>query len=250
MPCMRLEVSDTDRRDPVQAPGEMPGSAILAAVDSERRRIERDLHDGSQQLLTSAMMTIHQARAHLIAGEEQEAAPLLELAMDRLLDTAAELRRVTRSIYPAQLQTIGLVNALRGLLERSPLAVDFQAGELPRLPEPVELAVYFVATEALANVLKHARTSHVAIRLDLCGERQLELIIADDGVGTVDESQGTGLRGLRERVRATGGVLEIRSNPGYGTSLHASFPVATPYLSRRERRRSFSSLPSVWQVGQ
>jgi ribose/xylose/arabinose/galactoside ABC-type transport system permease subunit/ABC-type glutathione transport system ATPase component len=198
---------------------------IMDAVSSERKRIERDLHDGAQQGLVQAALTLGLATVQLRKSGNDSVAALLDSGMETLRTALAELRDLSRGLYPSLLSEEGLVPAVEVLLTRSTVPVDLRADELPRLGEPVEIAAYFVVAEALTNVLKHARASRVTIDISYDG-RQLAVSITDDGIGSADEGGGSGLRGLRDRVGAVDGTFAVSSTPGEGTTVAASFPVA------------------------
>jgi signal transduction histidine kinase len=188
----------------------------------ERRRLERDLHDGAQQRLVSMALNIRMARAKL--NEDPLAADeLLASAGDELDSALAELRELARGIHPAVLTDRGLGTALETLAHRAPVPVEL--AELPeeRLPEAVELAAYFVVAEALTNVAKYANASHATVGMTRENGR-LVVEVADDGVGGADPENGTGLRGLADRIAVLEGRLEIDSERGKGTTVRAKIP--------------------------
>ncbi len=194
---------------------------LVEASDVERRRLERNLHDGAQQRLVSLSLMLRLAQAR-VADEPETADHLLGQASEELAQALEELRELARGIHPAVLSDRGLGAALEALLARTPLVVDL---ELPddRLPEPVEAAAYYVVSEALANVAKYAQASTVAVSIaSVNGHAVVE--IADDGVGGADPSRGSGLRGLVDRVEALDGRLEVESRPGSGTRVRAEIP--------------------------
>jgi signal transduction histidine kinase len=196
---------------------------IVTAGDDERRRLERDLHDGAQQRLLGLGLALQLARAQL--GQANGTSELLSEADAELRAALDELRELARGIHPAVLTEQGLSAALRTLAERSPVPVTMV--ELPeeRLSAPAEAAAYFLVSEALANVAKYARASRVRVSVISAGGRVL-VDIEDDGVGGADSSRGSGLRGLSDRVQALGGELELESPPGRGTHVHAEIPCA------------------------
>jgi signal transduction histidine kinase len=196
---------------------------IVAAGDEQRRRVERDLHDGAQQRLVTVALVLRLARqrADRATDPDPELARLLDRGADGLEDALAELRELARGIHPAVLSEAGLVPALRALAGRSPVPVEVDADDLPPLPAPVEATAYFVAAEAVTNALKHANATTIRITLR-CGE-VLDLTITDDGVGGADLVRGTGLLGLRDRVSALDGELTVHS--GLGTTVRATLPV-------------------------
>ena len=188
----------------------------------ERRRLERDLHDGAQQRLVSMALNIRLARAKL--NEDPLAADQLLASAGEELDSAlAELRELARGIHPAVLTDRGLGTALETLAHRAPVPVEL--AELPeeRLPEAVELAAYFVVAEALTNVAKYANASHATVEMTRENGR-LVVEVADDGVGGADPENGTGLRGLADRIAVLEGRLEIDSERGKGTTVWAKIP--------------------------
>jgi signal transduction histidine kinase len=188
----------------------------------ERRRLERDLHDGAQQRLVSMALNIRIARAKL--NEDPLAADELLETAGRELDSALEeLRELARGIHPAVLTDRGLATALETLASRAPVPVEL--AELPedRLPEAVELAAYFVVAEGLTNVAKYANATHATVGVARQNGR-LVVEVADDGVGGADPDGGTGLRGLADRLAVLEGRLEIDSERGRGTILRAQIP--------------------------
>jgi signal transduction histidine kinase len=196
---------------------------IVEAGDVERRRLERNLHDGAQQRLVSLSLGLRLAQARL-KSDPQDAERLLEGAAEELSHALAELRELARGIHPAVLTDRGLVAALETLAARAPLPVDLELPE-DRLPEPVEAAAYYVVSEALANVTKYAAASAVAISVtQLNGSAVVE--VADDGVGGADPTRGSGLRGLADRVESLDGRLHVESAPGSGTKIRAEIPCA------------------------
>jgi signal transduction histidine kinase len=197
---------------------------IVAAADDERRRLERDLHDGAQQRLLGLGMALQLLRPHLAEGEAPRA--LLRETEAELQEALAELRELARGIHPAVLTDHGLDAALRTLAERAPLPVSVD-GEAGPVPAHVETAAYFVAAEALANVVKYAGASRAAVRVGHEGDL-LCLEIEDDGVGGASPLHGSGLRGLTDRVGALGGQLLVDSVPGHGTNVRASIPYHAP----------------------
>jgi signal transduction histidine kinase len=190
----------------------------------ERRRLERDLHDGAQQRLVSMALNIRLARAKL--NEDPFAAEqLLASAGEELESALEELRELARGIHPAVLTDRGLGTALQTLANRAPVPVDL--GELPdeRLPEAVELAAYFVVAEALTNVAKYAEASHATVQVERENGRVV-VEVSDDGVGGADPGRGTGLRGLADRLAVIEGRLQVDSEKGHGTTVTARIPCA------------------------
>ena len=196
---------------------------IVEAADAERRRLERNLHDGAQQRLVSLALDLGQVEAKLDGGDPDAARRLLAPAREELAVALDELRELARGIHPAILSDRGLGPALEALAGRASVPVDLEA-LCERLPERVEAAAYYLVAEALTNAAKHARASCVSVRLACAGGR-LGIEVRDDGVGGADVRSGSGLRGLADRVEALGGRLEIDSPPGAGTVLSGDIPL-------------------------
>ena len=196
---------------------------IALAADEERRRIERDLHDGHQQRLVSIGLSLRHAQ-HALAGTAPDAHALIQRAVDEITHSIEELRELARGLRPAQLDA-GLTPALRDLARRAPLPVEVHAST-GRFPAEIEAAAYYTACEGVTNAVKHSGASHVTLRTS-CDDGQLVLLVRDDGVGGAAPGMGTGLTGLRDRVTAHGGALEITSRRGQGTTLTAVFPCAS-----------------------
>ncbi len=196
---------------------------IIDAADAERRRIERDLHDGAQQRMVAVAVTLGLAEAQL-ASDPSHAARLIAQAREEAQLAVKELRELARGIHPALLSDRGLGAALEALASRAPIPVTVSGVPEAPLREPVEAAAYFVTAEALTNVAKYARASEASVELateDDC----LRVSVRDDGVGGADPSTGSGLRGLCDRVEALDGRLEIESPPGSGTTLTVKLPL-------------------------
>jgi signal transduction histidine kinase len=196
---------------------------IVAASDEARRRIERDLHDGTQQRLVSLALAARTAEADVAAGRCDLRAELSRIAAG-LADAVAELQEFSRGIHPATLSTRGLGPALRTLARRSAVQVDLDVTTNARFPEPIEIAAYYIASEALANTMKHAQASHIEISLTT-RNGSLLLSIRDDGVGGANPARGSGLVGLTDRVEALGGSIQVHSNAGAGTHLKVDLPL-------------------------
>jgi PAS domain S-box-containing protein len=194
---------------------------LVEASDVERRRLERNLHDGAQQRLVSLSLVLRLAQAR-VHDDADEANRLLAQASEELSHALEELRELARGIHPAVLSDRGLHAALEALIARSPLPIDLEL-EDERLPEPVEAAAYYVVSEALANVTKYAEASSVAVSIARVNGRAL-VEIADDGIGGADPTRGSGLRGLVDRVEALDGRLLVDSAPGAGTRIRAEIP--------------------------
>ena len=193
---------------------------LVEAGDAERRRLERDLHDGAQSRLVGLAALL--AQAHRRMDADAEAASMLERAQAELRTSLAELRELARGIHPAVLTERGLAPALGVLAARAPVPVTIDA-DPERLPGPVEIAAYFVVSEALTNVAKyaHASAATVAVRR---ADGQVTVEITDDGVGGADAGNGSGLRGLADRVAALDGTLTLESKPGHGTRIRVEIP--------------------------
>lgn len=198
---------------------------IVTAADQARSRIERDLHDGVQQRLVSLLLAQRTAQTMVPSGLSELQAQLSQVA-DGLAGTLKELREISRGIHPAILAEGGLARALRTLARRSAIPAEHDICIDARLPEPVEVAAYYVVSEALTNTAKHARASVVRITAEVRGG-VLELSIRDDGAGGADPARGSGLIGLADRVDSLGGALEVTSPAGQGTTLRIRLPVET-----------------------
>jgi signal transduction histidine kinase len=195
---------------------------IVEAGDAERRRLERDLHDGAQSRLVALALLLRSARKR--AGDDAGLAELLDQAQEELHTSLEELRELARGIHPAVLTVRGLEPALEALTARVPVPVTLEVENEERLPEPVESAAYFVVSEALANVAKYAQATQATVAVRRAnGSVTVEVI--DDGVGGADAAGGSGLRGLADRLAALDGTLALDSPAGRGTWLHARIPV-------------------------
>jgi signal transduction histidine kinase len=195
---------------------------IVAAGDAERRRLERDLHDGAQQRLLGLGLALQLVRAEL-GDETNGAGELLDEAEAELAAAVEELRELARGIHPAVLTEEGLAPAVRTLAARAPLPVQLVDVLEERFAAPVEAAAYFVVAEALANVAKHAHASVARVSI-VRAEGLLVVGVGDDGVGGAQASGRSGLAGLADRVHALDGRLTIESDVGHGTTLTAAFP--------------------------
>ena len=194
---------------------------LVEAADAERRRLERNLHDGAQQRLVGLSLTLRLAETRLRAdpaGSEH----ILAEAREELARALNDLRELARGIHPAVLTDRGLEAALEALATRSPVPVEIETPP-ERLPEAVETAAYYVVSEALANVAKYAQASEATVRIAR-DNGQVVVEVRDDGIGGADPDAGSGLRGLRDRVSALEGQLEVTSAPGQGTSIRAEIP--------------------------
>ncbi|MEY2424282.1 MAG: hypothetical protein QOI95_4349 [Acidimicrobiaceae bacterium] len=196
---------------------------VVAAADDARRRIERDLHDGVQQRLISLGLELRVTEAALPAGLEHLKGDIARTSHG-LAEVTADLQEVSRGIHPAILSKGGLGPAVKALGRRSGLPVELHLRADRRLPEAVEVAAYYVVSEALTNAAKHADPNVVRVTLTLDGAF-LHIDISDDGIGGADATKGSGLIGLRDRVEALGGRIDITSAAGSGTSLDVVLPV-------------------------
>jgi PAS domain S-box-containing protein len=196
---------------------------IVTAADETRRRIERDLHDGVQQRLVSLALALRSAEA-MVPPELREMQAQLSRVVDGLTGALEELQEISRGIHPAILTQGGLTPALKTLARRSAVPVELELRAETRLPEPVEVAVYYVVSEALTNTAKHAHASVVHVAVE-ARDGVLELSIRDDGSGGADPTRGSGLIGLTDRVEALGGTMELASPVGEGTTLLIRLPI-------------------------
>ena len=199
---------------------------LVEAADAERRRLERNLHDGAQQRLVALSLALRLADQRLEQGDLEGGEAMLDGALAEMHLALSELAELGRGLHPATLAERGLAPALRQLVERSPVPVELALGLNDRLPEPVEAAAYFVVSEALANVVKYAAASRACVHVARHnGELNVEVI--DDGIGGADPAAGSGLRGLADRVAALDGKLGLESAPGAGTTIRAVIPCAS-----------------------
>jgi PAS domain S-box-containing protein len=198
---------------------------IVEAADAERRRVERDLHDGAQQRLVTLAMGLRILRARLGSDADPDALATLEEVGSELQLALAELRDLARGIHPAILTEHGLARALESLVLRSPLPAELLGCPDRRLPPAMEIGVYYVVAEALTNAIKHAEASAVAISVTL-EAGSLVVTVRDDGAGGAAIGTGTGLRGLADRVAALDGYLRISSPAHGGTAIIAELPCA------------------------
>ncbi len=197
---------------------------VVAATDDIRRRIERDLHDGTQQRLVSLALDVRTTQASVPDMQSQLRIELADIA-DGLVAALDDLREISRGIHPALLAGGGLGPALKALARRSPLPVELDIDLDGRLPDHVEVAAYYVAAEALTNAAKHARPTAIWVAADVVDGR-LRLTVRDDGIGGADPANGSGLTGLRDRVEALGGTITVHSPPGEGTTLQVWLPLS------------------------
>jgi signal transduction histidine kinase len=196
---------------------------IVQAGDSERRRLERNLHDGAQQRLVALALALGLAQSKVL-DEPAAAVELLGASRQELTEALAELRELARGIHPAVLTERGLAYALGALAERAPVEVELDVRLASRPPPAIEAAAYYVVAEALANVGKYAQATKVTVSA-VMDQHRLRVEVADNGVGGADPLRGSGLRGLEDRVQAFGGSLHVVSRPGEGTRVLAELPV-------------------------
>jgi PAS domain S-box-containing protein len=217
-----ITIDITDRKA-AEAEIRASRARIVEAGDAERRRLERNLHDGAQQRLVSLSLALRLAQSKLSASPEV-AEQILVGAGEELAQALTELRELARGIHPAILTDRGLPAALDALAGRAPTPVDVEIALDERLPPSIEAAAYYVVSEALANIGKYAQAT--AVTVSVGREDGYALVeVADDGVGGADPTGGSGLRGLADRVEALDGRLEVVSPPGAGTRIRAQIPV-------------------------
>jgi signal transduction histidine kinase len=187
---------------------------LVTTADAERKRLERNLHDGAQQRIVAAQLALRMVRNQLDAAE-------LDPILDELKAALEDLRELARGLHPAALQR-GLFAAVGALANRSPVPVEYDDVTEDRLPEPLEVAAYYVIAEAITNAAKHAGASVITVRVDVTDHVLVE--VTDDGRGGADLTHGSGLTGLRDRVEALRGTLRVSSPPGAGTTIRAELP--------------------------
>jgi len=196
-------------------------SRIVAAQDTERRRIERDLHDGAQQRFVNALLALGMVKA--TNHGQPLSTELIDQASSEVQAGLSELRALARGLHPPLLTESGLAAAVTSLADRSPVVTSVTASSARRYSEPVEVTAYFVIAEALANAAKHSRASAIEVRIDEVSGR-LHVEVRDDGVGGAALDRGSGLVGLKDRTSAIGGTLSVQSAAGHGTIVHAELP--------------------------
>jgi signal transduction histidine kinase len=207
---------------------------LVQAGDEERRRIERDLHDGAQQRLVAMLLNVKLARRGDDVTEPERARrqdQLLDGIERGIAEALDELRNLAHGILPPLLSDRGLATAVDDLAGRLPVRVEIEAMPDERLPGNVEVAAYFVIAEALTNAIKHADAGRIVVSARRAGDH-VEIEVRDDGVGGVDAGAGTGLQGLRDRVGALNGRLSVDSPPGAGTAIRAEIPLPVTALAR------------------
>lgn len=196
---------------------------IVTAADEARRRIERDLHDGTQQQLVSLILDVRGVQAAVPSGLAEVESGLSRIA-ERIEGVFGQVREISHGIHPAILSERGLQAALKALTRRSTVLVELALRVERRLPDHVEVAAYYAVSEALANAAKHARASTVQVELG-ADDTLVRLSIRDDGIGGADPARGSGLTRLRDRIEAVGGTLDVTSPTGGGTTLFIAMPV-------------------------
>lgn len=223
---LRAAEADQRRREAEALAEELTASRvrIVTAADVARRRFERDLHDGAQQRLVSLGLELRMAESE-VPADNGELRQRISGIVDGLAAVSEDLREISRGIHPAILSKGGLGAALKVLVRRSPVPVALHVDAEGRFPQSVEVGLYYVAAESLTNAAKYAQASEVEVRLDLDGPN-LRLSVTDDGVGGADQTRGSGLIGLRDRIDTLGGTFEISSPAGEGTALRVTVPVA------------------------
>jgi signal transduction histidine kinase len=196
---------------------------IVAAADDARRRIERDLHDGTQQRLVALSLTLSLAQSS-VPEQLPELRTQLGWIADELTAANKELCELARGIHPAILSERGLAPALRTLARRAAIPVELDIRTETRPADRIEVAAYYVVSEALTNTTKHAHASYAHVTVEQ-RDALLHLSIRDDGIGGADPAAGSGLIGLRDRVQALGGSIEVTSHPGEGTAIVVDLPL-------------------------
>ena len=198
-------------------------AGVVDAADAERRRLERDLHDGTQQRLVSLALQLGMARAERADGERAQL--VIAEAHDEAKAALAELRNLIRGLHPPVLEDRGLDAALSGVAARMPIPVKVTVDVTRRPPATIEAVAYFVVSEGLTNISKHAQASQAEVFVHRAEDR-LHIIVSDDGVGGADPARGTGLAGLAKRAASVDGSFEIASPPGGPTLLTVDLPCA------------------------
>jgi signal transduction histidine kinase len=196
---------------------------IVAASDEARRRIERDLHDGIQQRLVSLGLELRLVQS-LVSASLPELKRETGRVAEELNGVVEDLREIARGIHPAILSEGGLGAALRTLARRAAIAVELDIAAIGRLPEPIEVAAYYLCSEALTNATRHAHASVVEVDAEASGGT-LRVCVRDDGVGGADQLRGSGLVGLQDRIEALGGTFSVHSPAGHGTMVSCELPV-------------------------
>jgi signal transduction histidine kinase len=197
---------------------------VIAAADESRQRIERDLHDGAQQRLVTLGLRLRMVQTS-VAPCQEKLKEELSVAVEELSSALTDVQEISRGITPPTLAARGLPSALRSLARRSPIPVELDVDVDPRLPQPIETALYYSVCEALTNVAKHARasTAEVHVRFQ---DTTVRLSVRDDGAGGADLRSGSGLLGLKDRVEALNGAIDVVSPAGGGTTVLIEIPIS------------------------
>ena len=214
-----LAIASSDARSELTA----SRARIVVAADATRRQIERDLHDGAQQRLVSLGLELRAIESELPVDLAGSRSRIAETARG-LQEVVEGIQEISRGIHPAIVSRGGLGAAVRALGRRSPVPVELEVQGDRRVSEQAEVAAYYVVSEALTNVAKHADASFVSVSL-VFDDSFLHLVIADDGVGGADPGTGSGLVGLSDRIQALGGTFEIETRSGVGTRLAMTIPL-------------------------
>ena len=217
---------------------------LVEAADSERSRLERDLHDGAQQRLVTLLLALQLAKTEALQRSDPNTAHMLDGSIESLRQALDELRRLAHGLHPTVLVQAGLAPAIRTLAERCPIPVEVTVtGDFDRLEPRLEAVLYFVAAEAITNAVKHSTAQRIWVNLRR-GAEWAVVEVSDDGMGGAELSRGSGLVGLSDRVAAVGGRLDVRSKQSHGTRLHAQFRARKQ--TRATRHSSFRRPRNEW----
>jgi signal transduction histidine kinase len=222
-----LAVANAESREELAA----SRARVLAAADEARRRIERDLHDGTQQRLIALALELRATQA-AVPPEMTKIRTQLSRIANGLAAAVDDLQEISRGIHPAILSKRGLGPAIKALARRSAIPVEVELNSDKRLPERIEVGAYYVVSEALTNAAKHSHASVVSVHLEV-NDLVAQISIRDDGVGGADPSRGSGLTGLQDRVESLGGTFEIRDSVGHGTAILARITIGSGDNGRR-----------------
>jgi signal transduction histidine kinase len=224
VPMMRIAMErDRLHRDLVVKLDQLKASRLrlVEAAEAERLRIQRNLHDGAQQRLVVLLLELRRIDAQTRGGE---VGPIVKNAIQEAEGAIEDLRHLARGLHPPLLLDRGLVAAVRAGVGRVSMPVELELSLERRLPAAVEAAAYYVCAETVTNAVKHAQASTISLRIEDTGQT-LRVSVRDDGCGGIGDTDGTGLRGLRDRVEALDGIFEVESQPGQGTWVLAMFPL-------------------------